>query len=106
MRNVALCHLTKTLSDQLGPDGITVNAVHPGVVRTPHLDELFEAEAKKRGTTAAAVEAGFVSDTPTRRILTTTEIASAVAFLASPHAASITGESIAVDGGITRGIYL
>jgi NAD(P)-dependent dehydrogenase (short-subunit alcohol dehydrogenase family) len=106
MRNVALCHLTKTLSDQLGPDGITVNTVHPGVVRTAHLDELFGTEAKKRGTTAAAVEAGFVADTPTRRILTTTEIASTVAFLASPHAASITGESIAVDGGITRGIYL
>lgn len=106
MRNAALCHLTKTLSDQLGPDGITVNTVHPGVVRTPHLQDLFESEARKRSTTAADVEARFVEDTPTRRILDATEIAAAVAFLASPHAASITGESIAVDGGITRGVYL
>lgn len=106
MRNVALCHLTKTLSDQLGPDGITVNVVHPGVIRTPHLVDLFASEAKKCGTTPAEVEAGFVSQTPTRRILAAGEIANAVVFLASAHGASITGESLAVDGGITRGIFL
>lgn len=106
MRNAALCHMTKTLSDQLGPDGITVNTVHPGVIRTPHLEELFESEAKKHGTSAARVEAQFISETPVRRILSAGEIAAAVTFLASAHAASITGESIAIDGGITRGIYL
>lgn len=106
MRNVAISHLTKTLSDQLGPFGITVNAVHPGVVRTPHLDELFSSEAAKRGTSAQEVEAGFVSDTPIRRILEPEEIARAVLFLASAHGAAITGDSIAIDGGITRGVYL
>jgi NAD(P)-dependent dehydrogenase (short-subunit alcohol dehydrogenase family) len=106
MRNVAISHLTKTLSDQLGPCGITVNAVHPGVVRTPHLDELFSSEALKRGTSAQEVEAGFVSDTPIRRVLEPEEIARTVLFLASPQGAAITGDSIAVDGGITRGIYL
>lgn len=106
MRNAALCHMTKTLSDQLGPDGITVNVVHPGVIRTPHLEELFESEAKERDTTAAEIEAQFVAETPVRRILSATEIAAAVTFLASKHAASVTGESIAVDGGFTRGIYL
>jgi NAD(P)-dependent dehydrogenase (short-subunit alcohol dehydrogenase family) len=75
-------------------------------VRTPHLDELFASEAVKRGITREEVEADFVTDTPIRRILAPEEIASAVAFLASPHAASITGESLGVDGGITRGIYL
>ncbi len=49
MRNVAICHMTKTLSDQLGPDGITVNTIHPGVVETPHIHELYEKEAKKQG---------------------------------------------------------
>jgi NAD(P)-dependent dehydrogenase (short-subunit alcohol dehydrogenase family) len=106
MRNVAIAHLTKVLSDQLGPFGITVNAIHPGVVRTPHLDELFAAEATQRESSAQAVEAGFVADTPIRRILEPDEIARSVLFLASPHAAAITGESIGVDGGITRGIYL
>lgn len=106
MRNVAICHLTKTLSDQLGPHGITVNVVHPGVIRTPHLTDLFAKEAKKSGTTPAAVEEDFVVQTPTRRILEADEIANTVAFLASVHGASITGESLAVDGGITRGIFL
>jgi NAD(P)-dependent dehydrogenase (short-subunit alcohol dehydrogenase family) len=106
LRNVAICHMTKTLSDQLGPHGITVNVVHPGVIRTPHLTELFDKEAQKWRTTPAAIEAGFVAHTPTRRILEAEEIANAVAFLASPHGASITGESLAVDGGITRGIFL
>lgn len=106
MRNVAIAHLTKTLSDQLGPCGITVNAVHPGVVRTPHLEELFSSEATKQGRSAGEIETGFVSDTPIRRVLMPDEIARTVLFLASAHAAAITGESIAVDGGITRGIYL
>lgn len=106
MRNVAICHLTKTLSDQLGPHGITVNVVHPGVVRTPHLTDLFAKDAAKRGTTPAFIEEEFVSQTPTRRILEADEIANSVAFLASVHGASITGESLAVDGGITRGIFL
>lgn len=106
MRNVAICHLTKTLSDQLGPHGITVNVVHPGVIRTPHLTELFAKDAQKWRTTPAAIEAGFVVQTPTRRILEAEEIAYTVAFLASARAASITGESLAVDGGITRGIFL
>ena len=106
MRNVAICHLTKTLSDQLGPHGITVNVVHPGVIRTPHLTDLFSKEAEKWRTTVAAIEAGFVVRTPTRRILEAEEIANTVAFLASAHGASITGESLAVDGGITRGIFL
>lgn len=106
MRNVAISHLTKTLSDQLGPCGITVNAVHPGIVRTPHLDELLSSEAGKQGRTAREIEATFASDTPIRRILMPDEIARTVLFLASPHAAAITGESIAVDGGITRGVYL
>jgi len=106
MRNVAICHLTKTLSDQLGPHGITVNVVHPGVIRTPHLADLFAREARQNGTTPAAIEEGFVAQTPTRRILEAQEIASTVAFLASVHGASITGESLAVDGGITRGIFL
>ena len=52
MRNVAIVHMTKTLSDQLGPQGITVNTIHPGVVETPHIHELYEKEALKQGLSA------------------------------------------------------
>ncbi|WP_044562931.1 SDR family oxidoreductase [Azospirillum sp. B4] len=106
MRNVAVCHLTKTLSDQLGPEGVTVNALHPGVTQTEHIVELFETEAAKRGVTPAEIEAEFSAATPIRRVILAEEVGYAVAFLASPLAAAITGESLAVDGGITRGIYL
>jgi NAD(P)-dependent dehydrogenase (short-subunit alcohol dehydrogenase family) len=106
MRNAAVCHLTKTLSDQLGPSGITVNAIHPGVIQTEHIVELFETEARKRGKTPAEIEAEYANATPIRRIIRAEEIGYAVAFLASDLAAAVTGESLAVDGGITRGIYL
>lgn len=106
MRNVAVCHLTKTLSDQLGPHGITVNVIHPGVVETPHIHELYAKEAKLQGLTPAQVEANYAKVTPIRRVLQPHEIADTVLFLASDRAAAITGESIAVDGGITRGIFI
>lgn len=106
MRNVAICHMTKTLSDQLGPHGITVNVIHPGVVETPHIHELYEKEAARQGLSAAQVEANYARATPIRRVLQPAEIADAVLFLASPRAGAITGESLGVDGGITRGIFL
>lgn len=106
MRNVAIVHMTKTLSDQLGPDGITVNTIHPGVVETPHIHELYEKEAKKQGLTAAQVEANYVKVTPIRRVLQPEEMGWIIAFLASPRSGSITGESLGADGGLTRGIFL
>lgn len=106
MRNVAVVHMTKTLSDQLGPHGITVNTIHPGVVETPHIHELYEKEAQKQGLTAAEVEANYVKVTPIRRVLQPEEMGWLIAFLASPRAATVTGESIGCDGGLTRGIFL
>jgi NAD(P)-dependent dehydrogenase (short-subunit alcohol dehydrogenase family) len=106
LRNVAVAHLTKVLSDQLARFGITVNAVHPGLVRTPHLAELFEKTAASKGGTAASVEHEFVAAVPVGHLLEPIEIGRAVAFLAGPNAAAITGESLTVDGGYSRGIYL
>jgi len=106
LRNAAVAHLTKVLSDQLAPFGITVNAVHPGLVRTPHLAELFEKTAASKGGTAADVERDFLGAVPVGRLLEPIEIGRTVAFLAGPNAAAITGESLTVDGGYSRGIYL
>lgn len=106
MRNLAVAHMTKTLSDQLGPAGITVNLVHPGVVETPHIHELYEREAAKQGKTAREIEQGYVDVTPIRRVLQPREIGWLIAFLASPKSGAITGESIGIDGGMSRGIFL
>lgn len=106
MRNAALVHMTKTLSDQLGPDGITVNVIHPGIILTEHIQELYQDLAKKNGVSLEEMMAPDIKDTPIRRLLQPEEIADTILFLCSPRAGAITGESIAVDGGYTRGIYM
>ena len=106
MRNVAIVHMTKVLSDQLGPFNVTVNTIHPGVVETPHIHELYEKEAKKQGLTAEQVERNYIAITPIRRVLQPEEMAWIATFMASPKAGAITGESIGADVGITRGIFL
>lgn len=106
LRNVGVAHLTKVLSDQLGPAGISVNAVHPGIVHTPHLDELFAEIANESGKTAKDIEAEFVDEIPTGAILTPGQVGRLVTFLAKSGDAAITGQSLTVDGGYSRGIYL
>jgi NAD(P)-dependent dehydrogenase (short-subunit alcohol dehydrogenase family) len=106
MRNLAVVHLTKVLSDQLGPHGITVNTLHPGVVETEHIHELYAKNAAAEGITPAQVEQNFVDRTPIRRVLTADEVAAAVCFFTAPGSGGITGESLGVDGGLTRGIFL
>jgi NAD(P)-dependent dehydrogenase (short-subunit alcohol dehydrogenase family) len=106
MRNVAIVHMSKTLSDQLGPFGITVNTMHPGIVETPHAQDLFEKESKKQGLTVAEVHANYEKATPIRRTLQPEEMGWVAAFLASPRSGSITGESIGCDGGMSRGVFL
>jgi NAD(P)-dependent dehydrogenase (short-subunit alcohol dehydrogenase family) len=85
LRNAAIVHLTKTLADQLGPHGITVNLVHPGATRTERTDE----ETARRAAAGNAI----------RRIVDAGEIGQVVAFLASTKAASITGVAIDASGG-------
>jgi NAD(P)-dependent dehydrogenase (short-subunit alcohol dehydrogenase family) len=83
----ALIHLTKQLAIELGP-GIRVNAVAPGVVRT----RLAEALWKEH-------EAAVDDRTPLGRIGEPADVGAAVAFLASPSASWITGETLVIDGG-------
>lgn len=107
MRNTALVHFTKTLSDQLGPDGITVNIVHPGVTRTEHIEAWFAEMAAAEGTTVEAIVKREAGDPAAiRRMLEAEEVADVILFLASRRASGMTGESIAVDGGLSRAVYL
>jgi len=84
LRNAAVVHLTKTLADELGAHGITVNLVHPGATRTERTD----AETERRAASNAI-----------RRIVDASEIAQVVAFLASVKAANLTGVAIDASGG-------
>lgn len=106
LRNVAVTHLTKVLSDQLAPHGIAVNAIHPGLVRTPHLAELFADLAARRGCDPGAVEREFIAEVPAGELLDPADIGRVVLFLAEAAGHTINGESITVDGGYARGVFL
>ncbi|MBB3859390.1 NAD(P)-dependent dehydrogenase (short-subunit alcohol dehydrogenase family) [Novosphingobium hassiacum] len=107
MRNTALVHFTKTLSDEVGKDGITVNIIHPGVTRTEHIEEWFAEMAAEEGTTFdAIVEREAAAPAALRRMLEVEEVADPIVFLCSKLGSGITGESIAVDGGLSRAVFL
>lgn len=100
----AVAGWAKTLADELAPDGITVNNVLPGFTSTERLRSLFESKADKTGKTFDEVEENARNLIPMGRFAEPAEIASMVAFLASPAASYMTGLSIPVDGGRTRSI--
>lgn len=91
----ALTHLTRSMALDLAADGIRVNAVCPGSVRTPMFDA---AVARLDGAT---VEQTFAQTYPMGRIAEPREIAAAIVFLASEDASFITGVNLPVDGGLT-----
>ncbi len=99
LRNAAIVHLTKTLADQLGSDGITSNLVHPGTTRTERSGPMYAERAQREGTTAAEIERGIAQNNAIRRIVDAQEIGQVVTFLSSPKAGAITGVSIDASGG-------
>ena len=105
LRNAAVVHLTKSLSDQLGPYGITVNVVHPGSTRTERSSDDFAEQARLRGVTAEEIEQRVAQNIAIRRIVDAQEIGYVVEFLSSPKATAITGEVIAAGGGSMQAVY-
>lgn len=92
----ALIHLTKSLAVELGPHGVRVNAVAPGTVRTRAWNARLEANPRVFDELQALC--------PLPRISVPADVAHSVAFLASDKAAMITGQILAVDGGLSAGI--
>ncbi|MDX1888474.1 SDR family NAD(P)-dependent oxidoreductase [Mycolicibacterium sp. 050158] len=93
-----LISLTKTLGRELAREGITVNAVAPGVIDTPQL--LVDADAA--GVPLADMHASYAADIPVGRIGRPEEIASAVALLARRDVGALVGQTLQINGGSTR----
>ncbi len=84
----------KTLARELGPAGVTVNAIAPGRIDTERLREVYPDGPSE----------GDLATIPLRRLGAARELGDVVCFLASDRAAYVTGATVAVDGGLTRGL--
>ena len=96
----ALIGLVRTLAFELGPHGIRVNLVSPGPVEGKRIQWVLEQQAKARGITFEQARDDFTSGSPLKRLVPPGDVADAVAYLASPRSASITGDDINVSAGL------
>jgi NAD(P)-dependent dehydrogenase (short-subunit alcohol dehydrogenase family) len=105
IRNVSLVALTKNLADELGPHGINVTVIHPGLVKTERRLAEFTAQAAARGISLSELEREGAANVAVRRWMTPEEIAYVITFLASPRSVAVSGDVLAVGGGSGRAIY-
>ena len=96
----ALIGMVRTLAWEVGPHGIRVNLVSPGGVEGARINWVLEQQAAARGITVEQARAEFAEGSPLRKLVSPEDVAGAVAFLASPAAASITGEDMNVSAGL------
>jgi len=100
----AVASWAKTLSRELGADGITVNNVLPGYTQTARIEQIIGDRARNSGQTQEAVIEAMRKTVPANRFAAPGEIAACIAFLCSPAAAYVNGVSLAVDGGRMQSI--
>ena len=96
----ALIGLTRTLATETGPHGVRVNLVSPGFVAGPRLDWVIEAQAEARRLTPEEIRGEFEAEAALGRLTQPEDVARAVAFLASPESAGITGADLNVNSGV------
>jgi 3-oxoacyl-[acyl-carrier protein] reductase len=96
--------LVKSLSNEFGKDGITVNNVGPGYTATERLKELINKRSHDLGVSPAEFELRLVGETPLHRVAQPEEVADAIVWLASERASYVTGQTLLVDGGAFKGL--
>ena len=105
IRNVSVAAMTKNLADELGPHGVNVTVVHPGLTVTERTPELVAKIAAAQGITEDEVLSNFAAGTSIRKLISAAEVADVVTFLASPRSVAVTGDAIAAAGGVPGAIY-
>ena len=92
--------LTETWAAELGPHGIRVNAILPGIVEGPRQERVLTASAEAAGVPLEQMRAQVLQRVSLRRTVSASEIGATTVFLCSPAAVSITGQSLSVDGNV------
>ncbi|MCA1224130.1 SDR family NAD(P)-dependent oxidoreductase [Streptomyces sp. 8L] len=105
VRNVAVAAMSKNLADELGARGVNVTVVHPGMTRTETQQAAIERRAADRGVGTEQVERELAASISIGRIVEADEVASVVAFLASPLSVAMTGDPVIVSGGVRGAIH-
>jgi 3-hydroxybutyrate dehydrogenase len=95
----AVVGLTRALAVELATSGITVNAICPGFVETPMLEQSIATIMHKTGRTREQAATALMAGNPQKRFIQPTEIAAMVLWLTSDAAASINGQALAISGG-------
>ncbi len=95
----------KTMAAELAPHGITVNNIAPGRFMTDRVIQTDQAAADKEGITREEVTARSLKSVPAGRIGDPPEFGALCAFVCSQHTGYLTGQTIVLDGGQTRGVY-
>ena len=105
MRNVAVSAMTKNLADELGPFGINVTVVHPGLTYTERIPGLIAERAEQQGVSEEVVALQLKNANSVNRLIDAQEVAYVVAFLASPKSISINGDAVVCGGGVGTAIH-
>src|SRR5262249_1205836 len=100
----AVVGLVKSLANEFGKDGITVNNVGPGYTATERLRELARARSRAQGKSEDEIFAAWADDSALKRVAEPREVADAIVWLASERASYVTGQTLLVDGGAYKGL--
>ncbi len=96
----AVIGFTQSLAQELGPDGVRVNAILPGIVEGPRIDRVIAARAEVAGIAFEEAERNMLSHVSLRRKVTAQDVANMALFLCSPMGRNISGQALSVCGGV------
>jgi NAD(P)-dependent dehydrogenase (short-subunit alcohol dehydrogenase family) len=96
----AIVGFTKSLAIEMGPDGVRVNAILPGIVEGPRMDGVIQARADAEGTSFDEMRNEYLGKTSLRRMVTMGDVANMALFLCSPAGGNISGQALSVCGNV------
>ncbi len=91
---------TQSLAKELGPSGIAVNAILPGIVKGPRIEGVIRSRAQQLGLSYAEMEKQYLEKVSLRRMVTAEDVAHMVLFLVSPLGRNVSGQSLGVCGNV------